>query len=557
MLAVMPLTLNTLSKFKGGAKRLADVASTLAKYGLAEWLRESNDGWFAKHLLSQDGERLNTRTTEERVRLALTELGTTGIKLGQMLSTRSDILGLKLTGELSKLQKDTPPDTEEQITNTIRAELGESPQELFAEFDPKPIASASIGQVHRATLPSGEQVVVKVMHEGIEERVRLDLGIMAFFAEQMEKYSPLLRQYQPVATAKQFRHTLLREMDFGFEARYLEEFSRNFCGDTTVRFPEVFAEFSSRRVLTMEYLPGVPVSDRAELKASGEDLTEFAKRGANIYLEMIFRDGFYHADPHPGNILLLEGNVVGVLDCGMVGRIDEVLRDEIEGMLVAAMTPDPDELVAIVCRLGAVPPGLDRATLRMELSELLAEYSSQSVDNFDLGGALSRIADLIRAYHIVLPYGFALLLKTIVMLEGTGRQSNPNFSLAELLKPFCRKAIQRRIDPRRLFQEMTRSYRDWRRLFGSLPRDLGDIISRFRSENIEVHLEHRRLESSVDRLVQGLIASALFVGSSLMLSSKVAPAIGGVSVFGALGCLGSLTLAYRLLRAIRKSEKRR
>lgn len=554
---MMHLSLNTLGRIKGGAKRLADVASILAKYGLAEWLRESNDGWFAKQLLSPDGERLNKRTTEERVRLALTELGTTGIKLGQMLSTRPDILGLELTRELAKLQKDTPPDSAEQVINTIRGELGDSPHMLFAEFDESPIASASIGQVHRAVLHSGEEVVVKVMREGIEARVRLDLGIMGFFADQMEKYSPLLRQYQPVATAKQFRHTLLREMDFGYEARYLEEFGTNFRGDPTVHFPEIFSDFCSRRVLTMEFLAGVPVSEREQLLGSGADLTEFARRGANVYLEMIFRDGFYHADPHPGNIMLLPGNVVGVLDCGMVGRIDEVLRDEIEGMLLAAITPDPAELVNIVCRLGAVPPELDRDTLRMELSELLAEYSNQTVDHFDIGGALSRVADLVRTYRIVLPYGFALLLKTIVMLEGTGRQSNPNFSLAELLKPFCKKAMQRRVDPRRLFQDFARSYRDWRRLFGTLPRDLGDIISRFRSESIEVHLEHRRLEGTVDRLVQGLLASALFVGSSMMLSSKVAPQLGEISVPGALGCVGSVFLAFRLLRAIRKSEKKR
>jgi len=549
--------LHTLGRIKGGAKRLADVAAILAKYGLAEWLNDSNSGWFAQRLRAPDGEMLNSRSTAERVRLALTELGTTGIKLGQMLSTRPDMLGPKLTDELEKLQTDTPPDTLEQIVATIRAELGASPSDLFAEFEDIAVASASIGQVHRATLHTGEEVVVKVMHEGIEAQVRRDLDIMRFLAELMEKHSPALRQYQPVATAKQFRYTILNEMNFSCESRNLEEFGNNFEGDVTVRFPNVYPEFSSRRVLTMERLDGIPVSDRESLLASGADLTEFARRGANTFLDMIFRDGFYHADPHPGNILLLEGNVVGVLDGGMVGRIDEILRDEIEALLIAAIRPDPAELVDIVCRLGSVPPHLDRAALRGELSSILAEYSNQRIDQFDLGGALKRITGVVRAYHIILPQGFVLLLKTLVMLEGTSQQVNPEFSLANLLKPYCRQAIQRRIDPRRVLQDVSRSLRDWRRLAESLPRDLGDIISRIRTENIEVHLEHRRLESTVERLVQGILASALFVGSALILSRSVPPMIGGVSLLGVVGCLASLVLAARLLHAIRKSEKER
>ena len=346
-------------------------------------------------------------------------------------------------------------------------------------------------------------------------------------------------------------------MDFGCEQRNLEEFGKNFRDDPTVRFPAVYSEFSSRRVLTMDFLQGVPVSDHEGLLATGADLSEFARRGATAFLEMIFRDGFYHADPHAGNILLTEGNVVGVLDGGMVGRIDEVLREEIEGLLIAAIRPDPAELVDIVCRLGAVPPQLDRSALRAELSAILAEYTNQPIDQFDLGGALNRISGIVRSYHIILPEGFVLLLKTLVMLEGTSQQVNPNFSLAHLLKPYCKLAIRRRIDPRRMLQEATRSLRDWRRLADSLPRDLGDIISRIRTENIEVHLEHRRLESTVDRLVQGILASALFVGSALILSRAVPPIVAGVSLFGFVGCLASIFLAARLLRAIRKSEKHR
>ncbi len=549
--------LGALSKVKGGAGRLAEVVGVLAKYGLAEWLRDSGDSWLARHLRGASGEPLNQHSPETRFRLALTELGTTGIKLGQMLSTRADLLGQDLTDELAKLQADTPPDPFDTVRALVEAELGEPPEQRFARFEATPIASASIGQVHRATLQTGEQVVVKVMHEGIEEQVRRDLDILALLADLMERGSAQLRRIQPVATAKHFKRTLLREMDFGYEGRSMEEFGRRFEGDPHVRFATYFPQHSTRRVLTMEFLDGVPVSDRAALEATGEDLTEFARRGANAYLDMIFRDGFYHADPHPGNILLLEGNVVGILDCGMVGRLDEVMREEIESLLLAAIEPDPDELVEIVCRLGSVPPELDRDALRAELSEIVAEYSGQRVDQFDVGGALNRVVGLVRSYHIVLPQGFVLLLKTLVMLEGTGRQMSAGFSLAELLAPFGRRAMRRRLDPRRAWAGITHSYRDWRRLFESLPRDLRDILSRVRSESIEVQLEHRRLETTVDRLVVGILASALFVGSALILSSAVRPTVGGVSVLGAVGVLVSTALAGRLLIAIRRSRDRR
>jgi ubiquinone biosynthesis protein len=548
---------NTFAKVHGGAKRLAEVGTILAKYGLAEWLEGSKLDWVARRFRDGDGERLQASSTGERVRLALVEIGTTGIKLGQMLSTRADLLGPELTRELSKLQAHTPPDSAEVISAMIEAELGLPPAKLLVDFEAEPFASASIGQVHRARLPSGEAVVVKVIHDGIEGRVRLDLYILGVLSELAEKHSPLLKQYQPVATAKQFSRTLMAEMDFGHERRNLDEFASHFSHDPTVIFPSVYPEFCSRRVLTMALVDGIPVSDHDGLEASGEDLKEFARRGAVIYLEMLFRDGFYHADPHPGNLMLLPGNVVGILDGGMVGRVDDVLRDEIEALLIAAITPDPSQLVEIICRLGKVPAKLDRDALRAELSQLLAEYSNQRIDQFDLGGALERVTALIRSYHILLPEGFVMVLKTLVMLEGTSRQLDPSFSLADLLKPYCKLAMKRRLEPRRVMQELTRTLGSWRRLIDALPRDLGDILSRIRTENIEVHLEHRGLESTVDRLVQGILTSALFVGSALILSRAVPPVVGGVSLLGSVGCLISLVLAARLLRAIRQSEKRR
>ncbi len=549
--------MKVLSQIEGGARRFGEIVGVLAKYGIADWLNDVRIDWLGKFLTGRQGERLTHRPTEERIRLALTELGTTTIKLGQMLSTRPDLVGVALAEELTKLQSGSPSDNAEDVQETLRSELEERLDREFSSFDPEPIASASIGQVHRATLITGECVAVKVMHANIEKRIERDLDLLAILAEVMEKHSPTLRQYRPIATVRHFRETLLRELDYGFECHHLEEFARNFRRDSTVRFPGVFPHLCTSRVLTMEMLEGIPVSDQDAMKASGQDLTEFARRGATMYLEMIFRDGFYHADPHPGNLFLLDDNIVGVVDCGMVGRIDETLRNDIEAMLLAAAVPDPDEIVEIVCRMGLVPSELDTRELRRDLSEILADYTNQPIDRFDLRGALNRVVDLIRSYHIVLPQGFAMFFKTLIMLEGTAQKVSPSFSLTELLKPYYKKAYRRRLSPTRMLHETTRSFRDWQRMLNALPRDLTDIISRARHGSFEIHLEHRRLERTVDRLVKGLLTSALFIGSSMLLSNSVPPLVKGVSILGTLGVMASVFLAVPLLWAIRKSRHNR
>ncbi|MCB1093679.1 MAG: AarF/ABC1/UbiB kinase family protein, partial [Verrucomicrobiae bacterium] len=286
----------------------------------------------------------------------------------------------------------------------------------------------------------------------------------------------------------------------------------------------------------------------------GTDLNEFAKRGGNLYLEMVFGHGFYHADPHPGNLFRLEGDVIGVIDCGMVGSIDEALREDIEGMLLSAVSHDADGLTESIVRVGQVPPELDEDELRAEVGEFLSDYVGQSVAEFDVGGALQRLFGLVRDFHIVLPQSFGMLVKTLVVLEGTAKQLSPDFSLAAMIQPYYQKALRRRFRPGRLAAGIGRGYRDWKRLLEILPRDLSDILSRFRKGTFEVHMEHRRLEGTVDRLVLGLLTAAVFLGSAIMWSMKAPPTVWGVSLFGALGFLTSVWLGTGLLISIRRAK---
>ncbi|MGB6043406.1 MAG: AarF/ABC1/UbiB kinase family protein [Pirellulales bacterium] len=533
--------------------RWREILSVLSKYGLADWLSrfdlEFPKGW----LKDRDGEALARQTRENRIRLALTELGPTFIKLGQILSTRPDVVGVSLAAELEKLQSDVVADRPEVVRQVVEQELGQPVEDIFADFDDESLASASIGQVHRARLASGEEVVIKVQHSNIEEKVRVDLDILSGLAQLAEKM-PEFVNYRPRATVAEFQRVLRRELDFGREERNMQQFYREFADNPSVKIPHVYVDLSTSRVLTMEYIKGIKLSQCHQVAAAGFELDQVARRGAELYLEMIFTHGFYHADPHAGNILLLDGNVIGLLDYGMVGRIDEALREEMEDLLMSIIRQDDVSLTAVIMRVGEVPLDLDENALRGELADFVSHYGNQPMATFRLASALNEMMEIIRRFQIMLPAQIALLLKTLVMLEGTARTLNPEFSLIEVMAPFQRKLLRRRLSPARRLKKIRRTMFDLEQLISVMPRRVSEILNQVKSGKFDVHLDHRGLEPSVNRLVLGMLASALFLGSSMMLTFKVWPvAFEKISVPGALGCFVSLMVGLRLLRAINKS----
>jgi ubiquinone biosynthesis protein len=529
--------------------RSTEILAILSKYGLADWL-----GRLGLQLRAPDGAAIARYHWETRVRLAMAELGPTFIKLGQVLSMRPDLVGMRLADELKHLQADVPADPPERVHRTIEAELGRSIAELFLEFDDQPLASASIGQVHRAKLKSGEDVVIKVQHTGIERKVEVDLDIVAGLA-LLAEMSAEFQNYRPRAVAAEFQRTLKRELNFDRELRHMQQFTSYFAGDPSVHIPRPYPELSTSRILTMEWIDGIKLEQTERLARAGIDLAEVARRGANLYLEMIFTHGFYHADPHPGNVLLLDGNVIGLLDYGMVGRLDERLLEDIGEMLLAVGDLDAEHLTSIIIRVGKVPPELDRVALSVDVNDFISHYANQSLEALDLSGALKEMVELIRRYRISLPAGLALLIKVLITLEGTSRLLNPRFSLVELMQPYRRKLFLRRLSPRRQIRKLQRFYSGVEHLMEMLPQGMIDIFEQVQSGKFDVHLDHRGLEPSVNRLVLGMLASALFLGSSWMLSNKVPPQIGDVSLLGAVGALVAIFLGLRLWRAINKSGR--
>ena len=524
-----------------------EIIRILRRYRIGDWFKGIPVLDMPEIMRSPEIREMRNRPLGERLNLALTEMGTTYIKMGQILSTRADLVGPDIANELRKLQSDVPADSPEIIQQTIKNELRDTPDALFSAFEPEAFSSASIGQVHRATLKDGQEVVVKIQHDGIQEKVRIDLEILMLLAKLLQEYVREARAYQPVATANEFRRTLLRELDFTSERRNIEQFTRNFKEDSAVHVPAVHRDFCSRRVLTMELLQGVSGSKPDEIQSSGVHLEEFAKTAATAFLNMILRDGFYHADPHPGNFILLEDGVLGLIDCGMVGRIDEYTRELFEDLLLLMLQRDSEGLADLLLRAGSAPADVDRITFRADIGDLLFEYGTQELDELDLGGALVQITSIVRRHHILLPSSVSLLLKTLVMLEGTSRIFSPSFSLAGILEPFKDQLIRKRMDPRRWMRWLQRSARDIDRLAKEGPRNLADILEGLQSGRLKIRHEHERLEEIVDRLVVGILTASLFLGSSMLMGQRFPPLVSGISVVGALGYLCAVCLMVNFL----------
>ncbi len=571
----MKTSITSVPQLYRNAMRWTEIASVLSKYGLANWMSRFNIDFISERLKSPDGEKLNSLTHPNRVRLAMTELGSTFIKFGQLLSTRPDLIGTEMANELSRLQSHAPADAFEKIKETIETEQGRPLEELFHEFDPTPIASASIGQAHRATIKVSAhpayahlanenreliEVIVKVQHHGIDRVLEADLDILGGLAQLAERLDDF-KNYQPSNIVRDLRQTMRRELDFAREQRNLIQFRKMFEGDARIRIPQPITALCSEKMLTMELMDGKPLKQFSHT-ADAPRCNAIARQGAEFYLKMIFNHGFFHADPHPGNIMIMADDSIGLVDFGMVGRVSENLRESIESMLVAIVNQDVTLLTSLIKRVGKCPYDLNESRLSNDIADFVGQYSTQAMGQFDMSGALDDFIDIVQRYHILLPSEASLLIKVLVTLEGTGRLLNPNFSLMEIMKPFHKIMIIKRFSPMRQMRKMQRFYIGIEQLAEALPIKLSSILEQIQSGRFDVHLEHRRLGPSVNRLVVGLLTSALFLGSSLMLSFKVPPVLfieGGwmgtkdLSLVGFLGLIASLMLGFRLVWAIRKS----
>jgi ubiquinone biosynthesis protein len=469
-------------------------------------------------------------TAPERLRLALEELGPTFIKLGQVLSTRSDLLGPEFRVELAKLQDDAPRLPSKIVQELVATELGGEPESVFATFDPEPLAAASIGQAHAATMPDGTEVVVKIRRPGAMEQVELDLEILMNSALHASRRSKQMAEYDVVGIADEFAQTLRAELDYLREGRNAEQFAANFSEDADVQIPRVFWEHTTSRMITLERIRGIKITDLAALDEAGIDRHELAQHGTQVMAKMVFQDRFFHADPHPGNFFIKPGGGIGLIDFGMVGALDAELRDQLAKLAVALVRGNPDRLAAALLGLGAATASVDRERFRDDLAELLDRYAARGPANLDFGAVSGEILEIVRRHHLRLPRDLALLLKAFVMNEGMAEQLDPDFRLVEQLRPYVYRHLTDELSPAALARRARQSGVDLAELAADFPEQLHRILELAASGGFEVHLRAAELEPLVSRAER--------------LANRIAAAVLAAAVIDALAAL-STTRARR------------
>ncbi|BDV43888.1 ubiquinone biosynthesis protein UbiB [Geotalea uraniireducens] len=526
-------------------RRYRQIIRVLIKYGfehVLELMGLSQMVARGRKLFRRPEPALAFLSPAERMRLALEELGPTFVKLGQILSTRPDVIPRTFIHEFAKLQDRVPSFPFEGVREQVLAELERDAEECFSFIDPEPLAAASIAQVHRARLLSGDEVVIKVRRPGVVELVETDIDAMMGLAILADRHLPGSDIYDPVGLVKEFARTIRREMDFSREGHTIEKFAENFAGDPTLYFPKVYWDYTARGVLTLEYIDGIKVSDLPALEAAGLDRQLIARRGADAFLQMVLNHGFFHGDPHPGNVLILPDNIICLLDYGMVGRLDNQLKGYLTDILLAIVQRDVDEVISLLLYSGEIADTLDTRALRRDLSSFIDSYYELPLQEIEVGRMLLEFLEIITTYHIKFQPDLMLLAKALVAIEGMGRELDPSFDMVEHLRPFMQKALRDRFSPRQLFRDMGGNVMSYITLARNLPRDLKEFINRVNRNKFKIDLEHRGLDRalrdfdrSINRLSSSLIVAALIVGSSIVMQTDKGPKLLDFPVFAFLG----------------------
>lgn len=460
-----------------------------------------------------------------RIRHALERLGPAFVKMGQLLATRRDLVSPDLAAELARLQDDVPTLPWEDMRPRIEEELGEPVEELFAEFDQTPIAAASIGQVYRATLLDGTPVAVKVQRPGVTETMEIDLEILVEQARRLETHTRWGKDFDIGAVATEFADVLRSELDYTREGRALERFGAAFADTPEVTFPAVYWDHTTSRVLTMDFIGGVPVTRLESEDVPGLDRAAIVRTGVECYLRQIFELGFYHADPHAGNIFALGDGRIAFVDFGRVSTVSERNRDATFDMLLAVFNDDPAQATEAVLAMTGMPPHVDVATMEMELGALLAAYRRSLVTGGGLEGLMQQLLGLMREHRLHLPTELTVLLTTLGMVDGTARQIDPSYQLVDAVRPMARKLIPQQFGPEKVLKHAMSSGRAYVRFFDHLPVHLTRVLRRAGEGEFRVSIRPTefkpimdRLEAAFTRLAYALIIAALVIGFSFLVS---------------------------------------
>ena len=481
-------------------------------------------------LLRQGNEEVLEKTYAERIRLFIESMGTTFIKLGQIASTRGDLLPPELIKELEKLQSHVAPFPAEVARSTIEESLGASIDEIFMIFDDEPVGSASIGQVHRAILQSGEDVAVKVQRPNIEGTVRTDLEILRHLANLLEANLEWAKNYQVTDMIDEFSFALLNELDYTIEARNVERIGKTHANDPNVKIPNIFWDYTTKNVMVMDFIKGIPVNHFDTLDELNIDRSKLAETLAKAIFKQIFEDGYFHGDPHPGNVSVLEDGTLVFLDFGMIGRLTSDLKTNFGSLLISLMKKDASGVVKAIVKMGVVPADVSMKQLNREAEIMRDKYYEVPLSKLNFSDAVNDLFSISNKYKIRLPQDFTILAKTLLTLEGVVSKLDPDFSIMDVAEPFGKSLLFDRYNPKNVIENQI----DDAQQIASELRDVTANVHQFskglKNSNlpIEIDLKGRtqfskhldrvinRLSFSIVLLAFSIIMVGLIVGSALL-----------------------------------------
>ncbi len=539
-------------------QRLREVQGVLLRYGFdilldQKDIREIRQTLQNKFNLSL-GE-LNGKTVPERARLMLEELGPTYVKLGQIISSRTDILPEAWSKELAKLQDEVPPFPLEQVHQIFMQEFGKPPEEIFFNFNPQPIAAASIGQVHRATLMDLSPVVVKVQRPGIKELVASDFEIMREIARQIEARTNWGKQLNVVSLLNEFDEVLKEEMDYLNEGHNADRLAANMADEKDVHVPEVYWDFTSARILTLEEIRGVKINNLEKLDEAGIDRSKLARTFIHSIFKQVMIDGFFHADPHPGNLLInLEDQSLNYIDLGMMGRIIPEYRALLSEVLQAIIQNDSRETVRLLLILGEPFGEVNELQLQRAIDQLIGKYLNASLEQISLAKVLTELLRLLNQQKIRLPADLASAIKPLIQGEGVAYDLDPNIKIIEIARSVARQVMLNQMQPKEITKSVLKTLRETNRFAKMLPGTIESILKqidegslRFRLEFSELSSQILHLETIANRMTVGLALAGMVIGSAIAMSISPQGSWQFIPVLGIIGFIGSMALAFILV----------
>ena len=547
--------------------RYRQIIGVVIKYGFGDLLETLKlDGYLelGAHFFSgnYNQKKMAPLTRPQRLRMALEELGATFIKLGQILSTRPDILPQEYIKELSLLQDHVMPVPYNSIKQIVEQSYKQPIEEVFAQFEPEPIASASIGQVHRAILFSGETVAVKCRRPGVKRQAEIDLEILYYVAELIEKYNEDLALQRPTAIIEEFANILYREMDYNNEAANMQRASFESAKVPGVFIPKVFTKYVNERVLVTEFVNGIKISKVDELRAAGIDIKEVLKRGTDLILNQVMINGFFHADPHPGNIFVTQDNRLCLLDFGMVGIVDHTTREHFVELLEGVVKRDEVEVAKTLIQITTWTAFPNMREFERSVSFFLGKHVYKPLNEVQIGALLNDLLDMVTHFRLTIPSDLYLMIKCITTIEGIGTMLDPEYDLIEEVKPFMRKVKLNRLNPLRIKDEMAQTSAKTMTFISEFPHELMELTRLLRRGRLTLNLDFKGFENMMtnqdqisNRVSFAIIIAALIIGSAVIIISDTPPIVLGVSLLGLIGFVTAFVMAIWLLFAILRRGK--